>query len=127
MLLHHYRWRYRKGDKIDFGVTSMSDLGLSPSSVIGRKQREQQLLTALRSLPVEHQVLLELFYWEDMGGPELAQMYEVPLGTMRTRLRRARQLLGAALEQLEVGLEQVADDASLDAWAREIRAQLAAR
>jgi RNA polymerase sigma factor (sigma-70 family) len=101
LLLHHYRTRYRKDDKIDFAVSSVLDLGLSPSAVMVERQEEARLLAALRSLPVELQVLLELFYWENLAGPELAELHGVAEGTIRSRLRRARELLVVAYDRLD--------------------------
>lgn len=121
LLLHHYRSWARKGEKIDFGVTSVKELGVSPSGFVAKREDEQRLLMALRSLPLEHQILLELFYWENMDGKAIAQMYEAPEGTIRTRLRRARQLLQKALEQLTGA---PVDDMGIQTWARDIRARI---
>ncbi|MCA9681938.1 MAG: sigma-70 family RNA polymerase sigma factor [Myxococcales bacterium] len=125
ILLHHYRSHYRKHDKIDFGVNSVAELGVSPSTVIAERQDELRLLAALRSLPIEQQILLELFYWEGMQGQELADLLEVPLGTVRTRLRRARQLLAKAYEtDLGPGTGPVSL-VDLDGWAKSVRNNLA--
>jgi len=78
---------------IDFGVSSIIDLGGSPSSIVARHAEEQTLVRSLRTLPVELQVLLELHYWEDMTVDDAAQVLELPLGTAKSRLRRARKLL----------------------------------
>jgi RNA polymerase sigma factor (sigma-70 family) len=125
LLLHHYRTRYRKHDKVDFGVSSILEIGVSPSAVIAEQQDERRLLMALRGLPIEQQILLELYYWEGMQGPELAEFYARPEGTIRTQLRRARQQLSASFEQLEG--ERVGEPvslANLDHWAQAIRVRL---
>lgn len=122
LLLHHYRSWVRKGEKVDFGVTSMAELGVSPSGLVAQRQDEQQFLDALRGLPIEHQILLELFYWENMAGNELAELYGVPEGTIRTRLRRARELLAKALPEGFVPLGESA--AGIEVWVEKIRRQL---
>jgi len=124
LLLHHYRSRYRKHDKIDFGVSSVIDLGVSPSSFAARQQEEQRLLAALRSLAVEQQILLELYYWENMQGQELAELYGVAEGTIRSRLRRARQLLAAAYEAIDPEPATTDTAAGLDDWAAVIRERI---
>ena len=125
VLLHHYRSFARKREKIDFGVTSIHALGLSPSGVVARGQQEQQLIVALRSLPIEHQILLELFYWENMGGRELAEIHGVAEGTIRTRLRRARSLLMDAMRELETakGSREPEPRMGIETWARSVRQQ----
>ncbi|MFV8750481.1 RNA polymerase sigma factor [Nannocystaceae bacterium ST9] len=125
LLLHHYRTRYRKDDKLDFEVSSMIDLGLSPSGIMAERQEEARLLAALRSLAVEQQILLELFYWENLAGPELAQLYGAAEGTIRSRLRRARELLIAAYDALDTSpLAGSSTEISIDHWARQLRDQL---
>ncbi len=124
-LLHHYRVRYRKHDKIDFGVSSIIDLGLSPSSVMDGRQEQRRLLAALRSLAIEQQILLELFYWEDMPGAELAELYGVAEGTIRSRLRRARELLLQAYDALDSTRSGAGSvDTSIDSWVQRIREQV---
>ena len=49
---------------------------------------------------VELQVALELHYWEDLSGPELAAVLEIPEGTVRSRLRRGRELLQEAFARV---------------------------
>lgn len=128
VLLRHYRDHYRKHDKIDFGVSSVVELGISPTGLIAAQQCEQILLEALRSLAIEDQIMLELYYWENMSGSELAELYELPEGTLRSRLRRARRLLGEAFARLEhsgTGTREPEDPRSLATWAGRVRARLA--
>lgn len=104
-------------DEMDFTVTSVIDIAPTPSTLVGLEQRDQGLLTALRSLPVDSQIVLELYYWEELTSGELASVLEVPLGTAKSRLRRAKQLLLAALARPSEPLE--GDD--LDAWIQSMR------
>lgn len=105
-----------RAESIDFGASSIVDLGGSPSSVLAHKEEEHALLGALRTLPVELQVLLELHYWEHMTIDESAKVLELPLGTAKTRLRRARTLLRERLQGAhgtgsDEGLERFVADA----------------
>lgn len=45
----------------------------------------------LKDLPEEQGQLLKLFHIEDMSIHDLAELYNVPENTMKTRLRRARE------------------------------------
>ena len=106
-------------------VTSVADAGMSPSRIIARGEQEHLLLLALRRLPVDLQVALELHYWEGLTTGELAEVLEIPQGTVKTRLFRARNLLRedlAALAATGVLPQTSVDD--LDAWAVSLRAAL---
>ena len=128
VLRSYYRRRNRKDDKVDFGLTSVSDLAPSPSMLVARRGEHRLLLEALRRIPLEAQVILELYYWEALTGAELGLVLDVPEGTARTRLRRAKQLLEEAMTELAESPEQLKTTmGDLDAWARGIRDEVAPR
>ncbi len=103
-------------------VQSVHDQAPSPSTLVAQHREHRLLLDALRRIPVELQVVLELYYWEDLSAAELAGVLEIPEGTVRTRIRRARQLLEAALAELGAGEPELHSTlAGLEDWARSIR------
>ena len=121
----HFRSKRRHGDRIDFGVTSVHDLSPSPSVVVAKHREQRLLLEALRRIPLEHQVVLELYYWERLPAPEVANIVGCPEGTARTRIRRAKQLLVEEMEKLEVNKEQLNSTiVNLEGWAEGLREQL---
>jgi RNA polymerase sigma factor (sigma-70 family) len=89
-------------EPVDLEALSLADLGTSPSQQIDKQKEIAQLHAALRQLPVEQQVLLELRYWHDLDIPELTEIFETTTGALRVRLTRARNalrdVLGAALD-----------------------------
>ena len=54
--------------------------------------------TALSTLPADQRVLLELAYWEGLSQSEISARLNLPLGTVKTRMRiglkRLREVLG---------------------------------
>lgn len=80
----------------DFQESALVDLAPGISTVAARRADQRVLLRALQLIPVDHQVLLELYYWEDLSVDELAQVLEIPAGTVKSRLHRARTLLREA-------------------------------
>ena len=100
VLRRHYEHRARDA-RVDFGTVSIHDLAPRPSTALGRKAEVAVLIAAMRRLPVELQTALELHYWEETTVAEIAVVLELPVGTVKSRLRRARTLLAALVtEQL---------------------------
>lgn len=125
VLYDHYRAAYRDGATTDFGERSIADLQPTPTSVLARERETRLLLEALRRIPLESQVLLELYYWESLPAREVAEILQVPEGTVRTRLRRARQLLEKAITELADSREVLTSTlGDLDAWALRVRDEL---
>ena len=123
-LYDHWRARRRRDDVVDIGEVSVADLGTTPSQAVVRRREHQLLLAALRSIPLDLQVALELYYWEGLDGPELATALDVPEGTARSRLRRGKEALTLRFAELR-GSGGTVSVAELDAWAAEVRAGLA--
>jgi RNA polymerase sigma factor (sigma-70 family) len=124
-LLHAY-WREKKRAAFDVGASSLLELGPSPSTAVAERHEERLLLEALRSIPLDLQIALELFYWEKLSAPELAQILEIPEGTVRSRLRRARDALEQRLSELESSPERLASTLSnLERWAVSLRDRIA--
>ncbi|EDM74207.1 RNA polymerase sigma-70 factor [Plesiocystis pacifica SIR-1] len=118
-------WRSRSRDRLDLQTVSVFDLDASPSAALARDEDQQLLLMALRRIPLDHQVALELHYWESLTAAEIGAVLDVPLGTAKTRIRRAKQLLEAELSALRRGDIAMADTLTrLDTWARELRESL---
>ncbi len=80
-------------EHVDLEVSSLNELVSSPSSQLRREQERAYVRAALRELPVEQQVLLELHYWHDLSAAELAEMLSTTAGSIRVRLLRARRAL----------------------------------
>ncbi|MEM6295471.1 MAG: RNA polymerase sigma factor [Myxococcota bacterium] len=117
----HFRSRRRRGVEIDFTAESVWGLAPSPSTLAVRDRSQRVLLDALRRIPVQSQVVLELHYWEGLTAAEIGEVIDVPHGTAKTRIRRARQLLGAAIEERARGESLDVSQLDLDAWAQSVR------
>lgn len=119
----YLRQQYRLPDEL--GSVSVQDLDPGPRSVMEQSEQSQLLLQALRRLPVEQQVIVELRYWEQMSSVDISHVLEVPAGTIRDRLRKGRQQLHEALRELCSDpklLESTSSD--IEGWAQKIRERL---
>jgi len=106
----------------DITELSVADLTESVGTMIGRREEHRVLLRALRTLPLGLQLLLELHYWEGMSTNELAECFDVPPGTIKSRMRRARTSLASAIERISESPELLASTMdNLDRWVAEVR------
>lgn len=122
LLCEHYRGQRRGGGPaIDLSEISVRDLCAGPSTLLGRRRDEQALLEALRAIPFESQVILELYYWEKWSGPEVGEFFGIPENTARSRLRRAKEVLMAALREGGLSDRKVTDEDDLERWAADVR------
>lgn len=122
-LRQYYKKKVRRDAReVDPGTMSVMDLGPSPASVLGEHKEQTLLLHALRRLPLDHQVALELMYFEGLSRREIALALDIPEGTVAGRVRKGR-------DNLEKELAALADDpallastvSGLEDWAKDIR------
>lgn len=104
-------------ERVDLEVSSLNELVSSPSKQLGKQQELAHVRTALRQLPVEQQVLLELHYWHDLDATELAELFDSNAGAVRVRLLRARRALR---DRLDASAEVEASDDRLSRSLREV-------
>ncbi|MCA9709027.1 MAG: sigma-70 family RNA polymerase sigma factor [Myxococcales bacterium] len=102
------------------------DLAPGPSTLLRASERDRLLLEALRSIPLELQVVLEMRFWEGMSSEEIGEVLGISPTTVRTRTFRGREKLGAILARLVVhGGDKAAPVDDLEGWAARVRALMA--
>lgn len=69
----------------------------TPEGEAQQAERRRYLLGALYQLSDEHRAVLVLHHMEGRDLPELAQLLDLPIGTLKSRLFRARRNLRAVL------------------------------
>jgi RNA polymerase sigma-70 factor (ECF subfamily) len=121
-LCKFYRESSRDREHLDFNTVSARDLAPTPGSILAKSEQERLLLAALREIPLDMQVALELHYWEQMSDAEIARTLGQPLGTIKSRIRRARQVLADKLAELASSPELLNTTlANLEGWAKQLR------
>lgn len=122
-LQNHFRTLARRQKReARFGEDSVVALGQDPEQNMLAQQEARLLLEGLRRIPLQYQVVLELHYWEGMTGAEIGKAIELPLGTVKTRIRGGRQKLESVMRRIALSpqvLESTLDN--LSAWARRIK------
>jgi RNA polymerase sigma factor (sigma-70 family) len=92
-LYSYFRVQRREGARFDPLISSVAEIVTTPRSRMARDEAHRRVLEAMAQLPVETQMLLELHYREDLSIAELAEVFEAPAVTIRTRLHRGRRAL----------------------------------
>jgi RNA polymerase sigma-70 factor (ECF subfamily) len=119
-LFGHFRANARERG-FDPASTSIRDLSPSPSTHASARDDKRLLLEALRSLPIEQQLVIELSYWQRLTQPEISRILDVPVGTVASRLRLATKALRDHVAQLETSQGRLPSTAhDLDDWARSL-------
>ncbi len=123
-VLHdYYRRSRRERAHIDFASVSAEDLRPTPSSALAKVREVELLLRGLRRIPIEGQIILELYYWEGMRAREIAAALEMPEGTVRTKIRRSRLRLDREIAAIAATPElRQSTIEGIETWAARVRA-----
>lgn len=129
VLFEHIRARVRDGRQPpDFNASSICDLQPGIATLAAGNAEKRLLVAALQRIPLELQVALELYYWEELSIDELAVVLEIPPGTVKSRLHRARLLLREAMDQVpSTRGERESLEAALASWLADVRSERPAR
>ncbi len=96
-------WRSAWLKRVVLGAPSLEIMPVQDESVEQREEKAE-LMRAVHKLPAVFREVILLYYYQDMGIAEIAQMLKLPEGTISSRLSRARKKLESILK------EEAADD-----------------
>ncbi len=75
--------------------------GLTPEETFMKKQKVQRMHDVVEKLKPRYRVLVEMRYFEELSYEEIAEKMELPLGTVKAQLFRAREFLANILKNTE--------------------------
>lgn len=73
--------------------------GPSPERTAADRELGARVVAAMEALPAEHRAVLVLRAYHDLDYPEIAEATGLPIGTVKSRLARARAALKAAVAE----------------------------
>jgi RNA polymerase sigma factor (sigma-70 family) len=122
-LLDHLRAEQRKKRRTgELEQLVIEDVAGSPEDAMLAKRERRLLLRALRRLPQVLQIALELRYWEQLSDREIAEVLEVPLGTVKSRILAGRAALRKLIEEQAESPDEIRSTLdSLDSWALRVQ------
>lgn len=89
----------RKKQPVFLSLEEIEDKGFQteasefPEEVMITREEYERLMKVLNSLNAKHRSVLVLRYFNDLSYCEIAQVIDVPLGTVKSRLNQALKLL----------------------------------
>jgi RNA polymerase sigma factor (sigma-70 family) len=121
ILKAHFRSRRRESERIEWTEVSACDIAPGPSTLFRERREQQLLLESLRRIPLDYQVVLELYYWEELPGSAIAEIVDLPENTVRSRLRKGKQLLEKKMRVLAKNADELQSTLEdLEQWVRSI-------
>jgi len=76
-----------------FGVLQDSENEYEKPYDIEKKETNKELYELIQRLPQKYKEILLLFYYKDLTYEEISEILQIPEGTVRSRLSRAREKL----------------------------------
>lgn len=83
-----------KGDFVEFQIPSGQ---ANPEETMMRSERDKALKEVVAQLRQPYRQIVEMRYYEDMGYEQIAHKLGIPLGTVKIRLKRAKDLMQAII------------------------------
>jgi RNA polymerase sigma-70 factor (ECF subfamily) len=78
--------------------------GLNPEESSIKKQESEKLKNIVEQLPIRYRKLIILRYYDEQSYEEIAQQLDIPLGTVKAQLFRARDLLANIINRKKKNL-----------------------
>jgi RNA polymerase sigma-70 factor (ECF subfamily) len=79
-----------EGDTFDLPIESAS---LTPEQESEQRERRVEIEAVVRSLPANYRELIILRHSQDLSYEEIVEVTNLPLGTVKNRLFRAREMM----------------------------------
>jgi len=70
----------------------------SPEQVYEQSELQMTIRDVVNTLPLKHRVVVVLHYLHELSLPEIAEILECPVGTVKSRLHYARKVLKHEME-----------------------------
>lgn len=87
------------GEFIEYQIPSGQP---DPEESMIRAQRDERVRQIVAELKEPYRTVIEMRYYDDLSYEEIAQRLNLPLGTVKIRLSRAKALLAATAQQQNI-------------------------
>ena len=97
MVLFSIDKRFENGEGTEMSMDIKGD-GLNPEEHMIKQQMVKQMREVVEKLKPRYRTLVELRYFSELSYEEISDKLELPLGTVKAQLFRARELLATILK-----------------------------
>jgi RNA polymerase sigma-70 factor, ECF subfamily len=101
--LHHVRRRWIKASKLEAFASPTDQDNIMAEVPVPQEIQDDDILLALERVPVEFREVVQMADVEEFSYREIADALKIPLGTVMSRLSRARKLLRRELAEIAKG------------------------
>ena len=92
-------WYNKKVIVTEDEFTYMESQKESVEQTVIQNAEDRELTSAVMNLPIKYREVIYLFYYEELSIKEIAIVIEVKENTIKTRLKKAKELLKKGLEE----------------------------
>lgn len=92
-------WYNKKVIVTEDDFTYMESQKESVEQIVIQSAEDSRLASAVMNLPIKYREVIYLFYYEELSIKEIATVIEVKENTIKTRLKKAKELLKKGLEE----------------------------
>ena len=79
----------------------LPEQGLSVEDASIKNEKLQEVRRAVQSLPDKYRIVTLMFYMEELSMEEIGEALSIPVGTVKSRLHKAKRMLQNKLEDLQ--------------------------
>ncbi len=109
-LLRDWTAQRRSRTRVSETNAGLEDQRTSASGAVLREEELGLLREALVGVPEKYRVPLDLFYFEELSLAQIGERLSLPVGTIKSRLSRAKSMVRAEISSMRV-------TAAMRAWA----------
>ncbi|HEX8793711.1 MAG TPA: sigma-70 family RNA polymerase sigma factor [Polyangiaceae bacterium] len=102
--------RRRPRASSDDDVEALAHSMPSTEELLDERRAHETLRRVLDEMPLELRVVFVLFELEELTSPDIATMLGIPVGTVASRLRRARETFQAIVRRMKAGARPRRDE-----------------
>lgn len=125
ILLEHYRGSRYTSREISVEEQPIADLDPTPFLLVERDSERKFMIHLLRRLPLDTQIIAELYFFENLPARQVAEVLGQPEGTVRGRIRSCRKQVETLVHKFAESPEQLESTLmTLGTWAKRVREQI---